>query len=143
MPRSTTSTWPPSAKRRQRNRLPRNLRTVDALAHVVRAFEDPAMPHLDGIDPLRDVRNVEFDLMLSDLGQIEKRLERLDKDLRRMHAPELEREQALLQQCKAQVETEHPLRELEFAPARSKTLAQLHVPQSEAGVIRAQHWRGR
>src|SRR5262245_40417162 len=45
------------------------LRTVDALVHIIRAFEDPAIPHVDGIDPPRDVRNVEFDLMLSDLGQ--------------------------------------------------------------------------
>ena len=58
-----------------------NLRQVDSLAHVVRAFEDPAVPHVGGIDPLRDIRNVEFDLMVSDLGQIEKRLERLQKVL--------------------------------------------------------------
>jgi ribosome-binding ATPase YchF (GTP1/OBG family) len=91
-----------------------NLRGVDALAHVVRAFEDPAIPHVDSIDPGRDIRHVEFDLMLSDLGQIEKRLERLDKDLKRMRAPELDREQALLQQCQAQLEGERPLRELEL-----------------------------
>ena len=99
-----------------------NLRGVDALAHVVRAFEDPAIPHVDGIDPVRDIRNVEFDLMLSDLGQIEKRLERLDKDLKRMRAPELDREHALLQQCKAQLESERPLRELELAPEDQKRL---------------------
>ena len=98
------------------------LRTVDALAHVIRAFEDPAIPHADDIDPLRDVRNVELDLMLSDLGQIEKRSERLEKDLKRMRAPELEKEHELLQQCKAQLETEHPLRELELAPADEKRL---------------------
>jgi GTP-binding protein YchF len=98
------------------------LRTVDALAHVIRAFEDPAMPHSDGIDPLRDVRNVDFDLMLSDLGQIEKRLERLEKDLKRMHAPELEKEHELLQHCKAQLESERPLRELELGPADEKRL---------------------
>src|ERR1700758_175867 len=34
-----------------------NLRAVDALAHVVRAFEDPAVPHVGTIDPLRDARN--------------------------------------------------------------------------------------
>jgi GTP-binding protein YchF len=99
-----------------------NLRGVDALAHVVRAFEDPAIPHVDGIDPVRDVRNVEFDLILSDLGQIEKRLERLDKDLKRMRAPELDKEHALLQQCKAQLESERPLRELELAPEDQKRL---------------------
>ena len=99
-----------------------NLRGVDALAHVVRAFEDPAIPHVDRIDPLRDIRNVEFDLMLSDLGQIEKRLERLEKDLKRMRAPELEKEYELLQQCRAQLESEHPLRELALGPEDHKRL---------------------
>src|SRR5438128_10512341 len=56
-----------------------NLRQVDSLAHVVRAFDDPAIPHVGEIDPLRDIRNVEFDLMVSDLGQIEKCLERREK----------------------------------------------------------------
>lgn len=42
-----------------------HLRAVDALIHVVRAFENPAVPHVGVIDPLRDVRNVEFDLMVS------------------------------------------------------------------------------
>jgi GTP-binding protein YchF len=98
------------------------LRSVDALAHVVRAFDDPAIPHVNGIDPRRDVRHVEFDLMLSDLGQIEKRLERLEKDLKRMRAPELEKEHALLQQCKAQLENEHPLRELALTPTDERRL---------------------
>ena len=48
------------------------------------------------IDPLRDIKNVEFDLMVSDLGQIEKRLERLEKDLKKMKTPELEKENELL-----------------------------------------------
>lgn len=99
-----------------------NLHGVDALAHVLRAFEDPAIPHVDSIEPLRDIRSVELDLMLSDLGQIEKRLERLDKDLKRMRAPELEKEHELLQQCRAQLENERPLRELDLAPEDRKRL---------------------
>jgi GTP-binding protein YchF len=98
------------------------LRTVDALAHVVRAFEDVVMPQVDGIDPRRDSRHVEFDLMLSDLDQIEKRLERLEKDLKRMRAPEIEKEYELLQLCKTQLENEQPLRELELTPADEKRL---------------------
>ncbi len=98
------------------------LRQVDALAHVVRAFEDPAIPHVGAIDPLRDIRNVEFDLMVSDLGQIEKRLERLEKDLKKIKNPELEREFGLLQRAKAQVESERPLREMDMAPEDKKRL---------------------
>ena len=99
-----------------------SLRQVDGLAHVLRAFEDPAIPHVGAIDPLRDARNVEFDLMVSDLGQIEKRLERLEKDLKKMRNPELEREHDLILRSKAQLEKERPLRELELTPEDRKRL---------------------
>ena len=89
-----------------------SLRQVDALAHVVRAFDDPAIPHVGAIDPLRDIRNVEFDLMVSDLGQIEKRLERLEKDVKKQKNVELERELELLVRAKAHLESEKPLREM-------------------------------
>src|SRR5436190_12341271 len=99
-----------------------HLRNVDALAHVVRAFEDPSIPHVGPIDPLRDIRNVEFDLMVSDLGQIEKRLERLEKDLKKMRSPELEKEFDLLKRAKAHLESERPLREMEMTPEDKKRL---------------------
>jgi len=97
-----------------------HLRTVDALAHVVRAFEDPAIPHVGPIDPLRDVKNVEFDLMVSDLGQIEKRLERVEKDLKKMRSADLEKEFELLKRAKTHLETERPLREMEMTPEDKK-----------------------
>src|SRR5258707_10407281 len=96
-----------------------HLRQVDALIHVVRAFDDPSIPHVGAIDPLRDIKNVEFDLMVSDLGQIEKRLERLEKDLKKMKTPELEKENEVLIKAKAQIEAEQPLREMEMT-ARAK-----------------------
>src|SRR6266576_3407102 len=99
-----------------------HLRNVDALAHVVRAFEDPSIPHVGAIDPLRDIKNVDFDLMVSDLGQIEKRLERLEKDLKKMRSPELEKEFDLLKRANAHLETEKPLREMEMTPDDKKRL---------------------
>ncbi len=99
-----------------------NLRNVDSLVHVVRAFEDPSIPHVGEIDPLRDIKNVEFDLMVSDLGQVEKRLERLEKDLKKMRSPELERENDLLRRAKAHLEGERPLREMEMTPEDKKRL---------------------
>ncbi|MGB7583711.1 MAG: redox-regulated ATPase YchF [Terriglobales bacterium] len=99
-----------------------NLRTVDALAHVVRAFDDPSIPHVGPVDPLRDIKNVEFDLMVSDLGQIEKRLERLEKDLKKMRTPELEKEFDLLKRAKSHIEAERPLREMEMTPEDKKRL---------------------
>jgi GTP-binding protein YchF len=99
-----------------------NLRNVDALIHVLRAFEDDAIPHVGPVDPLRDIRNVEFDLMLSDLGQVEKRLERVEKDIRKMRSSELEHEQALLLRSKEALEKEQPLRELEMTPEEKKLI---------------------
>src|SRR6516165_8045982 len=49
-----------------------NLRNVDALTHVVRVFEDDSIPHVGPIDPLRDIKNIDFDLIVTDLGQVEK-----------------------------------------------------------------------
>src|SRR5215472_3154802 len=85
-----------------------SLRNVDALIHVLRAFEDDSIPHVGPIDPLRDIKNVEFDLMVSDLTQIEKRIERVEKDLKKGRTGELEREQAL--------------RELEMTPEEKKLI---------------------
>ncbi|HUM05777.1 MAG TPA: redox-regulated ATPase YchF [Terriglobales bacterium] len=99
-----------------------HLRQVDALIHVLRAFEDDAIPHVGAIDPLRDIKNVEFDLMVSDLGQIEKRLDRLEKDLKKMRSPELENEDELLKKAKSHLETEKPLREMEMTPEDKKRI---------------------
>ena len=99
-----------------------HLRNVDALAHVVRAFDDPSIPHVGPVDPLRDIKNVEFDLMVSDLGQIEKRLERLEKDLKKMRSPELEKEFDLLKRAQTHLETERPLREMEMTSEDKKRL---------------------
>jgi ribosome-binding ATPase len=98
------------------------LRNVDALVHVLRAFQDPAVPRMGDIDPVRDARDVEFDLMVNDLGQIEKRLERLVKDLKKTRSPELEQEHELLIKSKEQLERERPLRELELTPEDRKRL---------------------
>src|SRR5580698_6229714 len=99
-----------------------SLRNVDALIHVLRAFENDAIPHVGPIDPIRDIKNVEFDLMISDLTQIEKRLERLEKDLKKGRTSDLEREQALLLRSKEALEKEQPLRELEMTADEKKLI---------------------
>ena len=99
-----------------------NLRGVDALAHVVRAFDDPAIPHVGGVNPVRDIKTVDFDLIVSDLGQVEKRLERLEKDLKKMRNAELERELDLLKRAKVHLEAELPLREMEISGEDEKRI---------------------
>ncbi len=100
-----------------------SLRVVDAFAHVLRLFADDTVPHEKGsVDPLRDLEDVETELILSDLVVIEKRLERLDKDRKKIKNPELDREFELLQKCKAAVEANRPLRELDLDPDDEKRI---------------------
>jgi ribosome-binding ATPase len=99
------------------------LREVDALAHVLRVFDDPSVPHAAGsVDPLRDAVSLDLELMLSDLDQIERRIERVEKDLKRKKETGLEFELALLQRCRAAIQAETPLRELPFSPEEKKGL---------------------
>ncbi len=99
-----------------------SLRNVDALIHVLRAFEDDSIPHVGPVDPLRDIKNVEFDLMISDLTQVEKRLERVEKDLKKGKTSDLEHEKALLIRSKEALESEKPLRELEMTLDEKKLI---------------------
>jgi len=99
-----------------------SLRNVDALIHVLRAFEEESIAHVGPIDPLRDIKSVEFDLMISDLTQVEKRLERLEKDLKKGRTSDLEHEQALLLRSKEALEQEIPLRELEMTNEERKLI---------------------
>jgi GTP-binding protein YchF len=90
-------------------------KNADALVHVVRAFQDPAVPHPSGsVNPARDAQAMEDELILADLGVAERRLERLDKDLKKVRSPDLEREREVIQICKAALEDGKPLRALDL-----------------------------
>jgi ribosome-binding ATPase len=109
-------------KERMRDALA-SLREVDAIAHVIRVFDDPSVPHSEGsIDPLRDATNLELELMLSDHDQIARRLERIEKDLKKQKNPALELEKSVLEKCKAHLEGEKPLRELELSTEERKSI---------------------
>ena len=57
-----------------------NIREVDAIAHVVRCFEDDDITHVEGrIDPIADIETVETELMLADLDSLERRVDALEK----------------------------------------------------------------
>jgi GTP-binding protein YchF len=100
-----------------------SLKEMDALAHVVRVFEDPAVPPPEGgIVPRRDIESVELELILSDLAIVEKRLERLEKDLKKQKNPALEKEYHALQSCKTALEKQTPLRELHLTPEEERAV---------------------
>ena len=91
-------------------------KNADALVHVVRAFRDPSIAHPSGsIDPARDAQTMEDELILADLGVAERRLERIEKDLKKGRSAELEKERDLVQRCKDALEHGTPLRALQLA----------------------------
>jgi len=88
-------------------------KNADALVHVLRAFQDPSVPHPSGsVDPARDAQAMEDELILADLGVAERRLERIDKDLKKGRTTELEREREVVTLCSTTLETGRPLRTL-------------------------------
>jgi GTP-binding protein YchF len=90
-------------------------KNADALVHVVRAFRDSSIPHPSGaVDPARDAQAMEDELILADLGVVERRLERIDKDLKKARTADLEKERDLVQRCRAALEEGKPLRALEL-----------------------------
>ena len=98
-------------------------RNADALLHVVRMFRDPAVPHAAGsIDPARDVRTMEDEVILADLGVVERRLERLERDLKKTATPELKKEQELLIASRALLEDGKALRTMELQPEDARRL---------------------
>jgi GTP-binding protein YchF len=112
------------------------LRGVDALLHVVRAFEAEAVPHPDGsVDPLRDAQMLELELILADLGAVERRLERLEANLKKGNKPEDIREKQLFLRMKEHLEGEQPLRTLELAEEDRRRLRNYALLSSKPVLI--------
>jgi GTP-binding protein YchF len=99
-------------------------RNADALLHVVRMFRDPSVPHAAGsVDAARDVRTMEDELILADLGVVERRLERVERDLKKAGSnAELKKELELLQQCRTTLEEGRALRSLDLSGEQLKML---------------------
>src|SRR5262249_10296558 len=72
-------------------------KNADALVHVIRAFEDSSIAHPGGsIDSARDAQAMEDELILADLGVAERRLERIEKDLKKNRSADLEKERDVI-----------------------------------------------
>jgi GTP-binding protein YchF len=89
------------------------LRGVDVLVHVVRAFDSDSAPHPEGSnDALRDAKMLELELILADLATVERRLERLEANIKKANKAEDVSERAIFLRLKQALEAEQPLREL-------------------------------
>jgi len=100
-----------------------HLRKADGLVHVVRAFADEDIPHSRGrVDPVADIRSMEEELVLADLVLADSRLERLEKDLKKMKDPEGEKERDLLLRLRPALESGRALRGLPMTAAEEKLI---------------------
>jgi GTP-binding protein YchF len=97
-----------------------NIREVDAIAHVLRCFEDDDVAHVEGrIDPVADAETVETELMLADLVSIERRLQNLARRIRGGDK-EAVLQDRLLRQAKAALEEGRPARTVAVEPGDAK-----------------------
>lgn len=98
-----------------------SVRNCDAFLAVVRDFENPAVPASSGVDPARDLRHLEVELILNDLAIAETRMERIEKELR-IGKKQAEPELRLLERVKAILEHERPLRGEPFGADEERLL---------------------
>ena len=96
------------------NKFLEHIRQVDAIAHVVRCFEDENITHVaDTIDPLRDIDTIQTELCLADLDVVDKRLAKVAK-LLKSGSKEAKLESAILERVKAALDNAKPARSLDL-----------------------------
>lgn len=96
----------------------------DCLVHIVRAFQDDAVFHVEGsVNPLRDIESVFSELILSDLILVEKRLERLEKEAKVKGEAKLLKEKMILEEMKKLLDQNVPLTKFELSADDRKLMA--------------------
>ncbi|HUN72008.1 MAG TPA: redox-regulated ATPase YchF [Steroidobacteraceae bacterium] len=104
-----------------------HIREVDAIAHVVRAFESTDVIHVSGkVDPLADIETIDTELALADLGSVEKALDRAAKASKAGDKDAL-RKRALLERVKAQLDQVRPVRALGLSEDEQRDIRDLHL----------------
>ncbi|MAN15161.1 MAG: redox-regulated ATPase YchF [Dinoroseobacter sp.] len=104
-----------------------NIRETDAIAHVLRCFEDGDVTHVeDRIDPVADAETIETELMLADMDSIEKRLQTITRKLRGGDKEAVQQER-LLKAALAMLEDGKPARMVEVAPDDAKAWKMLQL----------------
>ena len=114
-------------------------KNADALVHVIRTFDDAAVPHPPGtINPARDAQAMEDELILADLGVAERRLERIEKDLKKNRSADLERERDVVALCRRGARRRPTAPGAGLERRRPEAAARLSVPFRQASPDRRQ-----
>lgn len=99
------------------------LRESDAIIEVIRAFKDESVPHPKGsIDPQRDLRDIHSELLITDLGIVEKRVDKLQKTIAKAGKPLQQEKEELevLLKCKDALEKEQDIGSIHLTDAQKK-----------------------
>jgi ribosome-binding ATPase len=104
-----------------------HIREVDAIAHVVRAFESTDVIHVAGkVDPLADIETIDTELALADLASVDKALDRAAKAAKAGDKDAL-RKRALLERVKTQLDQVRPIRALGLSDEEQRDIRDLHL----------------
>lgn len=98
------------------NQFLNNIRNVDLLVHVVRAFTNEDVPHVDGsVNPLRDIETINLELLFADMEVVEKKIERIKsgKKVKKESAAEI----GIMEKCLSALESEIPIGRLNWSEA--------------------------
>jgi GTP-binding protein YchF len=108
-----------------------NIRECDAIAHVVRCFEDSDVTHVEGaIDPIRDIETIETELMLADLESLEKRILAIEKKAKGGDK-EAKEQFALMSRCLQLLGEGRPARAADIAQEERRAFSQLGLLSSK------------
>lgn len=109
------------------NKFLANIREVDAIAHVVRCFEDDNITHVTGkINPINDIETIELELILADLEMVEKRIVRVHK-MAKSGDKGAQMEHAVLERLKKALENGENARSLDFSMDEQEKLKDMHL----------------
>lgn len=101
-----------------------NVKNNDALFYVIRNFNNDAVPHPSNkIDPVSDINFLETEFLLTDMEFLEKRLDKIKKDIQKSKDDRLKHELPVIEKCFAHVEKELPLRTLNLDESEKKLLS--------------------
>lgn len=111
------------------------IKDVDAIVHVVRGYLDDSVIHpLGAIDPLRDIKTIELELIFGDLEFVEKRYERMQLVIKQGKKPD-ESEKRLILKCREKLENEIALRDVEFQEEEIRTMRPLQFLSTKPEVL--------
>lgn len=113
-----------------------DINELDAICHVVRAFKDESIYHIEGtVDPKRDIDWVSSELILNDLIFIEKRMERIEKKVKQIQEESVVKEKEILAKLRTHLDKELPLRLLNLSDGEKKIISSYPFVTRKAIII--------